>query len=258
MTSVSDIMSNFDTFGFMEHNIQNGIGMWKEEQESLVYCCLNVDPTLNWLEIGSFMGGSATLMCLTRRTTSNTPKIISVDIDFSAFRGAFKRNVYRVGSFGDIHQSLEISSFDLDSVYNEPLSFAFIDGWHSFKGVYKDFITVNKNIVSGGIVSFHDTYPQPYPVGKVDEFYNVAKKDFDELMEERLPSGKFDNVLDYFKSETKQNFRIDEVVALAINEYGYDLVELPTISGQTHFDRVAKYEHGTTSPYPGFVAIRKR
>lgn len=254
---VNKVMNKFDTFGFVEHNYPNAIGMWKEEQASLVYTATLSDPNYNWIEIGSFMGGSAVLLCIARRLLGNKPKVVSVDIDFSGFQGAFKRNVYRIGKFNDIHESIECSSFDLPSYYNEPLSLAFIDGWHSFKGVMTDFNHVNKLLVPGGIVLFHDTFPQPYKDNDIDNFYKKCMENYETLMSENLPSGKFSSSSKYHEAEKQQNFMIDEAIAHILHNLNFELVELPTINGQTHFDRVKEYKHGTTSPYPGIVAIRK-
>jgi len=263
---VNRVMDRFDAFGFKEHMYPNAIGMWKEEQSSLVYACTLADPNKDWIEIGSFMGGSAVLMCLAKRAIGGIGKVISVDIDFSAFQGAFNRNVYRVGKFQDIHSKLEMSSFELaDTIKNlngtkyEPkYSLAFIDGWHSFKGVLTDFNTIDEYMGPGGIVLFHDTYPQPYPEGKLLEFTINMYKHYDEWWSEELPgNNKFTSQQEYYQAEKKQNFRIDEAIAFILEKRPYELISLPTIHGQTHFDRVKEYIHGTTSPYPGIVAIRK-
>jgi cephalosporin hydroxylase len=213
------------------------------------------------------MGGSAVLMCLAKRLLGGTGKITSVDIDFSSFQRAFNRNVYRIGKFQDIHTKMEMSSFDLPTRFNQlegigcppEFSLAFIDGWHSFKGVLTDFNAVDTYMKPGAIVLFHDTYPQPYPEGKILEFTRDMFKHYDEWMGEELPGDeKFSSQQEYYQAEKKQNFRIDEAVAFILEERPYELINLPTIHGQTHFDRVKEYTHGTTSPYPGIVAIRKK
>lgn len=257
LETIDKVLDRFDSFGFKEHQYPNAIGMWKEEQEALVYAVTLADSNLNWLEIGSFMGGSAILLCLTKQLVGGAGKIVSVDIDFNAFQGAFKRNVYRIGKFQDIHQSIECSSFDLLSHYTHRLSLGFIDGWHSFKGVMVDFANVNKLLCTNGIVLFHDTAPQPYTVDDINMFYERGKRYYTEWMSEVLPNGKFASSNEYHLAEKKQNFLIDEAVAWILKTYNYELVDLPMLQGKTHFDRVAEYKHGTTSPYPGIVALRK-
>lgn len=257
MDFVQEIMFDFDRFGFMEHQFPNAIGMWTEEQESLVWCCNNVDANMNWVEIGSFMGGSAVLMCLARQKLNNKPSVISVDIDFDKWNRAFDKNVYRVGKFNKIHKKIEKSSWSLTSGDLGPLSLAFIDGWHSFKGAYLDFKIVNQNMVKNGIVLFHDVAKQPYEPNAIDKYYQKYLSNKKELEEEVLPTGKFANDNEYFAAEKKQNFYLDEVVAVIVKEHDYEIVELPTIYGQTHWDRVSDYVHGSTSPYPSIVALRK-
>jgi len=267
--NIKEIMYEFDPFGFREHQYPNAIGMWTEEQEALLECVFNVDPNFDWLEIGSFMGGSTCLMCLAKKEilqygtlagydVKNHSKVVSVDLNFSRFANAFNRNVYRIGKFTHLHQKLEISSWDLLKYYSNELSFAFIDGWHSFKGAFLDFVNIDKLLIDGGIIAFHDVAPQPYKDGQLDKYYQDYLQNKNVLMSEVLPGTDFKSDAEYHKAEPKQNFALDELVAFILKERNYELVKLQSINGQTHYDRAGSvYQRGQTSPYPSFVALKK-
>ena len=80
---IPNITRNFKRFGIKPHQLPNAIGMWPNEQECLLWCALNSNLEDNWMEIGSFCGGSAVLLCLARRLTNNKPNsVYSVDCDF--------------------------------------------------------------------------------------------------------------------------------------------------------------------------------
>lgn len=259
--SIKKIMRDkFEPFGFESHKYPNAIGLWPNEQESLLWLALNADPTGNLLEIGSFCGGSAVLMCLAKKFLCAKGSVISVDRTFNGWNNAFNRNVYRVGKFDDISIKIQCDSGILNKYYSgSPLSLAFIDGWHSFKAAYRDFITVNEWLLPGGYVAFHDVAPQPYKNGQIDYYYQRAKDNYKEWTDESLEiwDGKDQNIANYHESESKQNFMLDEVVAFIINEFDFELVDIPVLDGSTHFDRVTTYRHGSTSPYHALVAIRK-
>lgn len=253
------IKKDFEPFGFESHKYPNAIGLWPNEQESLLWFALNSDPKYNFLEIGSFCGGSAVLMCLARRFLNAGPSVVSVDRTFTSWNNAFNRNLYRVGRFDDISVKVQCDSqFLKDNYSGEPISLAFIDGWHSFKAAYNDFLTINNWLVKGGFVVFHDVAPQPYKDGQIEHFYNRALENFDEWMNEELPIYEGDLQLSqYHQLEKRQNFMIDEVVAYIINKHQFKLVDIPVLDGSVHFDKVPEYKHGTTSPYHGMVGLLK-
>ena len=255
------MQEEFGAFGFTSHQYPNAIGMWPNEQESLLWLALNA-PLGNFMEIGSFCGGSAVLLCLAAtHDRMKKRKVYSVDRTFTNWNKAFDRNVYRVGGFEDISVKLECDSAELDKHYNgNPLSLAFIDGWHSFAAVLRDFNTINKWLVPGGYAVFHDVAPQPYKVGDIERYYDRAKANFNQWTAKPLDvwSRKDVSLQEYHQSETEQDFFLDEAVAYIIKEYKFDLVHIPVLDGSTHFDRVPVYKHGTTSPYHGLVAIQKR
>src|SRR5210317_702229 len=103
---VEKIIEKFNTFGIQVHGLPNAIGLWPNEQECLVWAASQV-PNGDWLEIGSFCGGSAVLLCLTRKELNLGPKVISVDINFNPM---FDLNVYNRGKFNNIHEKIECDS----------------------------------------------------------------------------------------------------------------------------------------------------
>jgi predicted O-methyltransferase YrrM len=83
-TVVDNIIDEFDRFGILPHSLPNAIGMWPNEQECLVWCALQADPFYNWLEVGSFCGGSAILLALVKQKRGNGKyKLFSVGNNFN-------------------------------------------------------------------------------------------------------------------------------------------------------------------------------
>jgi len=62
------------------------------------------------------------------------------------------------------------------------LSFLFIDGNHTYKGVKKDFEMYSNLVGEGGLIAFHDIVQGPLEsVGDVPSFWNEIKYDFDHV-----------------------------------------------------------------------------
>ena len=253
--AVNDIIEEFADFKFESHRYPNPIGLWPNEQESLVWLALEADPSLDWIEIGAFCGGSACLLCLSRLYQNAGPSVISVDHDFTHSNGAFDKNVYFKGGFGEIHRSIRCNSKDFLTKYTGQASFGFIDGWHSFSAVLADALTLDSVMAPGGILAIHDCAPQPYSKQQLAFYYEKSKhlsraSDLEQV-------GPAEDKESYHESEANQDFFVDEAVAVLINEYNYQLIDIPVLDGSTHFDRVPIYKHGTTSPYHGLVGLRK-
>mgnify|MGYP006406803033 FL=1 len=187
---IYSLLYKFRSFRILSHWMPNAIGLWPNEQECLLWLVLNSDVESNWMEIGSFCGGSAVLMCLTRQAlTGNKPAVYSVDCDFNKYN-MFDRNVYEMGGFSAMSKKIECDSNELEEHYNgEPLSFVFIDGFHSFKQVVNDFNKVKPWLTDDAIVAFHDVSP--------DLNKNVSKSyNYEELF-----------------NSSEEDFRLDEAVA---------------------------------------------
>ncbi len=261
----------------------NAIGLWPEEQLSLLWLALNATAG-NFLEIGSFCGGSAVLLNIARRVNCDGPHTICVDRTFTGWNNAFQKNVFRVGKFKDICTTLEIDSADLQSHYKhqfagQPITLAFIDGWHSFAAILRDFEQIEPFLVTGSFVVFHDVAKQPYSLETLGEFTDRALKYKEEWTAAPLDkwSGKNLGVAEYHQSEAQQDFLLDEAVAYILHSNShkevryedgsvrcqehepiYELVSLPSDHYKCdHRDMAGEYVHGRTSPYHGLVALRK-
>ncbi len=216
------LMTEFQKFNYVPHTYPNPIGLWPNEQESLMWTALNSDPTTNWMEIGSFCGGSATIMCIARRFFSAKPTVYSVDRNFCDFGEVFDRNLYIFGQFNDIHKKIETDSVYLKDKYDgSPLGFVFIDGWHSFKGCLVDFENIESSLIPGGFVAFHDTWQQPYRKDDMDIYLNIANNNYALWMNEQLPA----------EPTAKQTYNLDCVVAWIVDKYKYKIVDNPMLDG---------------------------
>jgi len=214
----------------------NAIGLWPNEQECLLWLVLNSDVESNWMEIGSFCGGSAGLMCLARQgVTGNKPAVYSVDCDFNKYN-MFDRNVYEMGGFSAMSKKIECDSNELEEHYNgEPLSFVFIDGFHSFKQVVNDFNKVKPWLTDDAIVAFHDVSP--------DLNKNVSKSyNYEELF-----------------NSSEEDFRLDEAVAYILDNNDFELVDIPVKKQIGHFKEteLKSWVRGKTSPFNALAAIRR-
>ncbi len=236
------------------------------------------------MEIGSFCGGSAALLCIARKERALGPTVVCVDRTFSGWNNAFKKNIFRVGKFTDICSTLEIDSADLQSHYKDkfaskPISLAFIDGWHSFSAILRDFQQIEPFLIEGAFVVFHDVAPQPYNYEDLANFTDRALKYKEQWTAAPLDkwAGKNLSQAEYHQSEAQQDFLLDEAVAYILhsgshkliqyedNSIGYqerepiyELVKLPAEHYKCdHRDMAGEYVHGRTSPYHGLVALRK-
>lgn len=234
---IYSLIYKFRSFGILSHWMPNAIGLWPNEQECLLWLILNSNIESSWMEIGSFCGGSAVLMCLARQTlTGNKPAVYSVDCDFNKY-GMFDRNVYEMGGFSAISRKIECDSNELDKHYDgEPLSFVFIDGFHSFKQVVNDFNTVKPWLTNDAMVAFHDVSPD---LGKnVSRSYN-----YEELF-----------------NSNEEDFRLDEAITYILNNNNFELIDIPVKKQIGHFQEteLKSWVRGKTSPFNALAAIRRK
>lgn len=203
--------NHFPSFGLRPHCMPNAIGMIRSEQEALTWLALNSDPNYNWIETGSFCGGSAVLLCLARRLLKGGPSIVSVDRSFNVM---FDVNLAR---FRDISKKLAIDTLELDDHYDKtPISFALVDGWHSFKGCLHDFDIINKYLTDNAYVAFHDV--EPITEDNLDALYDTTKVNYEEWMKEQLPRDQYN---------PGEKFHIEHCMAYIIKERGFELVKFP-------------------------------
>jgi predicted O-methyltransferase YrrM len=239
---VDGIIEEFDRFGILPHALPNAIGMWPNEQECLVWCALQANPFFNWLEIGSFCGGSAILLAITKQRRNNARyRLVSVDNNFNPL---FDYNVFTRGNFGGIVQRVECDSKYILDYYNEPLSFIFLDGWHSFSAIINEFNLLKHLMTDDCIIGFHDVSPKMCNMDYryITKCYSEAKEQYDQLM-----------------NDSTQNFRLDEAIAFICGKYDYQIMDIPVRNDETHFQetRLTEWVRGTTSPVNSFTAIQR-
>jgi predicted O-methyltransferase YrrM len=234
--TIDNIINKFDQFGILPHSLPNAIGLWENEQECLIWSAQQADKTKDWMEIGSFCGGSAVLLALTKEQ----PKLFSVDIDFMCI---FDFNVYDRGQFDDIVYKIQCDSLKLDRYYKGDLSFVFLDGYHSFSYVVKEFEILQRFLTKEAIVCFHDVSPKmlQHDQEYIDQQYEWVK-----------------NNMGIFNA-TEQDFRIDEAVAYICKKHGYHILDIPVRKNIEHFQETGRtsWIRGQTSPFNAFTAIRK-
>ena len=210
---LDQIMQEFKKLKFTPHSYPNPIGMVDSEQKALVWTALQADPSKDWLETGSFYGGSICLLGLTRKALGVTGTIFSVDR--WRWDGGFDENVAKAG-LTEMVTKIDCDSLDLPKHYpGNELSLVFIDGWHSFKAAYLDFLYLEKYLGDGAYVLFHDVGTPSQETLERD--YKLAKQNFNKHMEEVLPN----------PDARQQTYNLDQVVALICFEHGYEVVYHP-------------------------------
>lgn len=214
----------FSKFKFTIHQYPNAIGLWRNEQESLLWMALNANPKCDFMEIGSFCGGSMALMCIGKQYHNTNTKVLSVDRNFiEKYRYdelAYEMFVKNSSKFPNMSIMLPYESNDLKDYKPErKISFAFIDGWHSFKGALLDFETVLPWLTDDALIAFHDTAQQPYTEEQLNNYYQSAITNYEEWMKEELPS------------YGKQTYNLDEVVTYISNNYNFEYFANPILDG---------------------------
>ena len=116
---------------------------------------------INYVEIGAYHGGSASLMM--HRPNCN---IISIDLGFSAPKDITISNTNRFNKYNNNYYYIQGDSkkestvLELNNILNtldsNEIDILFIDGDHSYFGVESDFIQYSKYVKSGGYIVFDD------------------------------------------------------------------------------------------------------
>lgn len=236
------IMESFDRLGILPHTKPNAIGMWPNEQECLVWTALQCDPKPWWVEVGSFCGGSTILLGMAKEAIDVLDKalpLLAVDLNFNPL---FDYNIKR-SKLTNITK-IEGDSIEALSQVDQPISFLFLDGWHSFSSVVREFKTALPNLDDNAIIGFHDVSPKmlTHDPQHIDQCYEYSQLIWNELIEDRT-----------------QDFRLDEAVAYICVEYGYEIIDIPVRKPISHFKEtgLTEWVRGTTSPHNSFTAIRK-
>jgi len=234
------IVAAFDQLGILPHSLPNAIGMWPNEQECLVWSALQCNPDENWWEVGSFCGGSTILLGFAQESLDGKGNIISVDpaprpiMDLNIKRAKLNNRVVRC----------KITSAKALSKNDSPISFLFLDGWHSFSAVLSEFEAAKPHLTDDAVIAFHDVSPKMWNYDKqyAHQCFDYTIKNWNQLI-----------------NSSEQDFRIDEAVIYLCKEYGYEIINIPVreplaYHKETNLDR---WVRGRTSPHNAFTAIRK-
>lgn len=233
--NIETTLREFSKIGLFSHNPHNGIGLWPEEQELLLTL---VGESKKYFEIGSHNLGSALLVEKHAKSMGLDRDVFALDLKFSPWA---KLNYQRAKS--SIMQ-LECGSNDLLN-YEQDLQgvdFVFIDGFHSFRQVVKDFCLSCSLITNGGIVAFHDTSPylnKPEHVEKCTKFAH-------------------DN-LRYLSDDTSENFYVDEAICYILDTYQDATLELIDCGIECYHPRETRLNgwiRGKTSPHSAIWAMK--
>ncbi|MGI8654646.1 MAG: class I SAM-dependent methyltransferase [Pyrinomonadaceae bacterium] len=151
--SGTDSLSHFGN----EYTHEGGLSLQQNPDEFASLCLYLKEhrPYTNYMEIGSASGGTCLVLCREVGFTN----IISVDDGSHPRAPEQKKNFSQLPNFkqflGDSH-SAAAKSF-LESNLEGKLDVAFIDGDHSYEGVWQDVELTLPFCRPGTLVIFHDT-----------------------------------------------------------------------------------------------------
>jgi hypothetical protein len=128
--------------------------LWKEEPEKLLHYVSAVPDAGTIVEIGTADGGTSLLMY--RHCAGRGIKIITIDTAATKkAHGILKNTGVEMVSGCSWKYASEWKKF-----HTEKVDLLFIDGDHSFIGVYRDFLRWNVHLGQKGAVLFHDVDPE--------------------------------------------------------------------------------------------------
>jgi len=240
-SNILQLLYEFEHFRILSHNpTGNGVGLWPNEMKCLLWSALNA-PQANWVEIGSWNGGSTVLLCLARQFLNYGPKIFTVDINYD---GYFDENISN-GGFWKFIRKINGSSKTFHECYpQDKISFAFIDGFHSFNWIMRDFNNIKDHLIDKAILVFHDCSPAIYTPNN-----SLYIKSCQEKVNKNLSR--------YMNSKT-QDFLVDEAIAYILQNKRFKPLEIPVRQYEFYPERTRlnKWIRGTTSPYNAIMAIQ--
>jgi predicted O-methyltransferase YrrM len=221
----------------LPHSNANGIGLWPKEQLTLTWLLgCGVDHSMDWVEVGTFCGGSAILLALARVESelSEKAKVFSIDpnprliadVNFKTAKVDHKVSQQKFLSQDFLKFLSDAKSHDYD------IGFAFLDGFHSFKQVTLEFELLKKFLPEGGIVAFHDVPPDFHPGPYVPREYG-------------------DN----------EDFLIDDAINYILHNHpDWEFLPIPKGFQCNHFAETGRktWVRGQTSPFNAIAAIQRK
>lgn len=231
-------IDQFDMLGILPHTLPNAIGMWPNEQECLVWCTLEAPLNLDWVEVGSFCGGSAAILSLAKRSGGGS--VVAIDV---AHKPIFDLNMKRL-EFDNVKKVQSTGVAYLQSNTN-PIGLLFLDGFHSFRSVVAEFEAAQSQLTDDAIICFHDVSPAMWTNSNQTHMRNCYRY-------------ALDNWQDLMSSE-EEDFRIDEAIAYICEMHKYKIIEIPIREPLQYYRETGLdcWVRGRTSPHNAFTAIRK-
>lgn len=147
-----------DSIDKVNYIIKNMVGNSFHNHYHILYdICNDVGNDLVYVEIGTYAGGSASLVS----TNKNVKKIISIDIGKPMPKKIPIENVNKFKHENCHYKYIEGDSKNettIETLRNsvDVIDILFIDGDHSWDGVLKDFQNYSGLVKSGGYIVFDD------------------------------------------------------------------------------------------------------
>jgi len=138
------------------------------------------DYRLTYLEIGAYAGGSACLMMHRPHTD-----VISIDLGWPIDPEIVLKNVWQFNKHQNSYSYIKGDSKSDDvknRVKNVKADILFIDGDHSYMGVWNDFLNYRHLVNNGGYIVFddyNDHMHSPMVKSAVDHICNLITDDFE-------------------------------------------------------------------------------
>jgi len=138
------------------------------------------DYKLTYLEIGAYAGGSACLIM--HRPNTN---IISIDLGWPIDPNIVMSNVWKYNKFKNTYTYIKGNSTDqetINRVKTVQADILFIDGDHSYFGVWNDFLNYSKLVKPNGYIVFddyNDFKHSPMVKSAVDHITNQLYKEYE-------------------------------------------------------------------------------
>jgi len=158
------------------------------EPEFLYHAAKNAQGEGVIVEIGSYKGKSTIALAAGSRLGSGKrvyaidPHMTDVEQKLSnAGRSSlddFKNNIETAG-VSDMVETVVAKSGDHVKNWNQPISFLWIDGDHSYEGAKRDLVDWEPHVIENGVVAYHDsTYAEVDRVVRELMFKNNNYTDF--------------------------------------------------------------------------------
>jgi predicted O-methyltransferase YrrM/uncharacterized protein YifN (PemK superfamily) len=140
------------------------------------------EHSIDYLEIGCYAGGSACLMLQRPHT-----QVTSIDLGWPVSPDTVQANVARLNHCGNSFRYIQGNSSDpgiIDQARDRLYDILFVDGDHSYHGVWRDFMAYHDMVKPGGYLVFddyNDTKHSPAVHSAVDHIANQCRNSWEIL-----------------------------------------------------------------------------